>query len=101
MDSMQTIFKALCHVRANGYIDGDEFDHAERLVLSWAKAAEERDTLLRRHSERIEAVRRRIDCGGLTAEEKRLLAYLDIPYEYDRRTASSGARLAGQKGDAQ
>lgn len=39
----------------------------------------------KRHSERIEVVRNKIDHGGLTEEEKQLLKELGIPYQYDRR----------------
>ena len=43
------------------------------------------ETWEKRHSEKIEAVRNRIDHKGLTEEEKRLLKDLGIPYQYDRR----------------
>lgn len=43
------------------------------------------ETWEKRHSEKIEVVRNRIDHKGLTEEEKRLLKDLGIPYQYDRR----------------
>lgn len=41
-----------------------------------------------RHGAQIEAVRKRIDNGGLTEEEKRLLEELGIEYHYDRRVTA-------------
>jgi hypothetical protein len=49
------------------------------------QAADERDTLMRRHWERVEVIRNRVDNGGLSQEEKRLLDDLGFSTDYDRR----------------
>lgn len=46
------------------------------------------ETWATRHGAQIEAVRTRIDNGGLTEEEKRLLEDLHIEYHYDRRVTA-------------
>ena len=43
------------------------------------------DTLMRRWEGMVEAIRRRIDAGTLTDDDKRLLDELNLPHGYDRR----------------
>lgn len=46
---------------------------------------DERDTLMKRHRAQVEVIRKRIDGGGLTDDEKRLLKDLHFETHYDRR----------------
>lgn len=48
-------------------------------------AVEERDTMMRRHSNQVEVIRQRIDAGWLTCEESWLLSELMFETRYDRR----------------
>lgn len=45
------------------------------------------DTLMRRWEGMVEAIRRRIDAGTLTNDDRRLLDELCLPHEYDRRVS--------------
>lgn len=47
---------------------------------------DERDTLMKRYREQVEVIRTRIDNGGLSTDEKRLLEDLHFETSYDRRT---------------
>jgi ubiquinone/menaquinone biosynthesis C-methylase UbiE len=53
----------------------------------WREATirDERDTLMKRHREQVEVIRKRIDSGGLTSDEERLLKDLHFETNYDRR----------------
>ncbi len=71
-------------VFANEYWD----DRAKEMPPPPSDAAlvkDERDTLMKRHHEQVEAIRTRIDGGGLSSDEKRLLADLNFETHYDRR----------------
>lgn len=46
---------------------------------------DERDTLMKRHRAQVEVIRKKIDGGGLTDDEKRLLKNLSFETHYDRR----------------
>lgn len=48
---------------------------------------DERDTLMKRHSAQVEAIRKRIDNGGLSDDEKQFLWDLCFETNYDRRNA--------------
>lgn len=81
----------------------DAADVIERLQAHLARVTAEREdyrekheTLMRRHSKQVEVIRRRIDAGDLTAEEKRLLNDLEFETRYDVR----GPQEAG-KGEAE
>lgn len=45
------------------------------------------DTLMLRWEGMVEAIRRRIDAGTLTDDDRRLLDELCLPHEYDRRVS--------------
>lgn len=47
---------------------------------------DERDTLMKRHRAQVEVIRKRIDGGGLTGDEERLLKDLNFETHYDRRS---------------
>lgn len=47
---------------------------------------DERDTLMKRHREQVEVIRKRVDNGGLSDDEKRLLKDLHFETNYDRRS---------------
>lgn len=53
-------------------------------------AVEERDTMMRRHSNQVEVIRQRIDAGWLTCEESWLLSELMFETRYDRRGPQAG-----------
>lgn len=62
----------------------------ERATAERDDYQEKHETLMRRHSQQVEAIRKRIDAGGLTSDEKRLLNDLGFETRYDRRDPQAG-----------
>jgi hypothetical protein len=80
-----TILEALEYASFCGLNPIDEYRVARAAVQDWAVSKNERDALMRRHSEQVEVIRKRIDNGDLLPEEKRLLQDLRFEINYDRR----------------
>ena len=54
-------------------------------LAAYSDMQDKHDTLMRRWEGMVEAIRRRIDAGTLTDDDKRLLDELNLPHGYDRR----------------
>ena len=87
-----------CAVAEKNHMDAD-FQLSglmqELAASQWREklAVEERDTIMRWRSRQIEAIRRRIDTGGLSQDEQALLDDLMLPRQYDRRGPIDGGEV--------
>lgn len=57
----------------------------DTLAAEILRLTDERDAFVKRHREQVEVIRQRIDAGGLTPDERRLLEDLHFETSYDRR----------------
>ena len=57
-------------------------------LASYSDMQDKHDTLMRRWGEMVETIRKKIDAGTLTQEDRRLLNDLHLPHIYDRRPAA-------------
>ena len=58
-------------------------------LASYSDMQDKHDTLMRRWGEMVETIRRKVDAGTLTQEDRRLLDDLNLPHRYDRRTGAT------------
>lgn len=58
-------------------------------LASYGDMQDKHDTLMRRWGEMVETIRRKVDDGTLTQEDRRLLDDLNLPHRYDRRTGAT------------
>lgn len=61
------------------------WQECRKALTTYEDMKDRHDTLMRRWEGMVEAIRRRIDAGTLTDDDKRLLDELNLPYRYDRR----------------
>ena len=57
-------------------------------LAAYSDMQNKHDTLMRRWGEMVETIRKKIDAGTLTQEDRRLLNDLHLPHIYDRRPAA-------------
>ena len=76
----------------NKMVDHEHFPIAaawldcKEALIAYDDVKDKHDTLMRHWEGMVEAIRRRIDAGTLTDDDKRLLDELNLPHRYDRRT---------------
>ena len=58
-------------------------------LASYSDMQNKHDTLMRRWGEMVETIRRKVDAGTLTAEDRRLLDDLNLPHRYDKRNPTA------------
>lgn len=61
------------------------WQECKKALTSYEDMKDRHDTLMRRWEEMVEAIRRRVDAGTLTDDDRRLLDELCLPHQYDRR----------------
>ena len=70
-----------------------------RIALASIEYVRDRyDTLIRRWAAMTETIRSMIDAGTLTAEDKKLLNALKLPYRFGKRTAETVSDLGSKEG---
>jgi antitoxin component HigA of HigAB toxin-antitoxin module len=87
MESKGTILEALAYGRQNALMPSGDYDKAVADIHNADVTLDERNALMKRHSDQVEVIRQIIDERGLTAEEKQLLKKLCFETNYDRRNA--------------
>lgn len=65
------------------------WQECRKALVSYDDMQDRHDTLMRRWGEMVETIRKKIDAGTLTQEDRRLLNDLHLPHIYDRRPAAS------------
>lgn len=64
------------------------WQECKKALAAYSDMQDKHDTLMRRWGEMVETIRRKVDAGTLTAEDRRLLDDLNLPHRYDKRTAA-------------
>ena len=62
----------------------------KRALVSYDDMQDRHDTLMRRWGEMVETIRKKIDAGTLTQEDRQLLNDLNLPHRFDRRPETHG-----------
>lgn len=65
------------------------WQECRKALVSYDDMQDRHDTLMRRWGEMVETIRKKINAGTLTQEDRRLLNDLHLPHIYDRRPAAS------------
>jgi hypothetical protein len=98
--NMTTLMKAMATLDGvipppgNAMVDHDHlpiaaaWQECKRALVSYDDMQDRHDTLMRRWGEMVETIRKKIDAGTLTQEDRRLLNDLHLPHIYDRRPAT-------------
>lgn len=63
------------------------WQECKKALATYDDMQDRHDTLMRRWEGMVEAIRRRIDAGTLSDDDKRLLDELNLPHRYDKRGA--------------
>ena len=77
---------------ANQKVDPDHlpittaWQECKKALLSYEDMQDRHDTLMRRWAMMVETIRKKIDAGVLTADDRQLLNDLNLPHRYDKRT---------------
>ena len=89
-EAINTLDSVIPH-QQNKMVDHEHFPIAaawqecRKTLIAYTDMQDRHDTLMRRWEGMVEAIRRRIDAGTLTDDDKRLLDELNLPHGYDRR----------------
>ncbi len=62
------------------------WQECRKALAAYDDMKDKHDTLMRRWEGMAETIRKKIDAGTITSEDRRLLDDLDLPHRYDRRT---------------
>lgn len=61
------------------------WQECKKALASYDDMRDKHDTLMRRWEGMVETIRKKIDAGTLTSEDRRLLDDLNLPHRYDKR----------------
>ena len=65
------------------------WQECRKALIQYEDIQNKHDTLMRRWHETVETIRRKIDAGTLTREDRRLLDELNLPHRYDKRATGA------------
>jgi len=65
------------------------WQECKKALAAYSDMQDKHDTLMRRWREMVETIRRKVDAGTLTAEDRRLLDDLNLPHRYDKRNPTA------------
>lgn len=65
------------------------WQECRKVLLSYDDMQSKHDTLMRRWSDMVETIRKKIDAGTLSMEDRQLLEDLNLPHRYDKRISKA------------